>query len=59
MHCMLDVGSYCVNVARWLIGSELYSVQSKISYSLESVDFSTSAILVIPIKCNEPLTPSH
>ncbi len=59
MHCMLDVGSFCANIARWLISSKLYSVQSKISYSLESVDFSTSAILVILIKCDETLTPSH
>jgi len=42
---LLDVGSYCVNAARWLIGSEPDSIQSVTSYSQKLVDFSTSAIL--------------
>ncbi len=42
---LLDVGSYCVNAARWLIGSEPDSIQSVISYSHKTVDFGTSAIL--------------
>jgi D-xylose 1-dehydrogenase (NADP+, D-xylono-1,5-lactone-forming) len=42
---LLDVGSYCINAARWLIGSEPDSAQSVISYSQETTDLSTSAIL--------------
>jgi D-xylose 1-dehydrogenase (NADP+, D-xylono-1,5-lactone-forming) len=42
---LLDVGSYCVNAARWLIGSEPDSAQSVISYNQEAADLSTSAIL--------------
>ncbi len=42
---LLDVGSYCVNAARWLIGSEPDSAQSVTSYSQETMDLSTSAIL--------------
>src|SRR6266849_4004377 len=42
---LLDVGSYCVNAARWLIGSEPVSSQTMISYSPESIDLNTSAIL--------------
>ena len=42
---LLDVGSYCVNAARWLIGSEPDSAQSTISYSHEATDISTSAVL--------------
>jgi len=42
---LLDVGSYCINAARWLIGSEPDSAQSVISYSLKATDLSTSAIL--------------
>ncbi len=42
---LLDVGSYCLNAARWLIGSEPDSIQSVISYSQKTVDFGTSAIL--------------
>lgn len=42
---LLDVGSYCINAARWLIGSEPDSAQAVISYSLEATDLSTSAIL--------------
>jgi xylose dehydrogenase (NAD/NADP) len=42
---LLDVGSYCVNAARWLIGSEPLSSQVTISYNQESIDLNTSAIL--------------
>jgi len=42
---ILDVGSYCVNAARWLIGSEPVSVRAVNSYNRESIDLSTSAIL--------------
>ena len=42
---LLDVGSYCVNAARWLIGSEPVSSQAISSYSHESIDLNTSAIL--------------
>src|SRR6266487_1929286 len=41
---LLDVGSYCINAARWLIGSEPDSAQSVISYNQNSIDLSTSAI---------------
>jgi predicted dehydrogenase len=41
---LLDVGSYCVNAARWLIGAEPQAIQG-ISYSRNGVDLSTSAIL--------------
>ena len=42
---ILDVGSYCVNAARWLIDSEPVSSQEIISYNQESIDLNTSAIL--------------
>jgi xylose dehydrogenase (NAD/NADP) len=42
---LLDVGSYCVNAARWLIGSEPQQMQAVISYSHERIDISASAIL--------------
>ena len=42
---LLDVGSYCVNAARVLIGSEPESSQVIISYHQNSIDLSTSAIL--------------
>ncbi len=42
---LLDVGSYCVNAARWLIGSEPVSSQVVSSYNQESIDVSTNAIL--------------
>ncbi len=42
---LLDVGSYCINAARWLIGSEPDSAQSVISYSHEATDLSTSSLL--------------
>ncbi|HYX51160.1 MAG TPA: Gfo/Idh/MocA family oxidoreductase, partial [Ktedonobacteraceae bacterium] len=42
---LLDVGSYCVNAARWLIGSEPVSSQAVSSYDQNSIDLNTSAIL--------------
>jgi predicted dehydrogenase len=42
---LLDVGSYCVNAARWLIGTEPDTVKAVVSYSQETTDLSTSAIL--------------
>ena len=42
---LLDIGSYCINAARWLIGSEPDSSHAVISYSHESIDLSTSAVL--------------
>ena len=42
---LLDIGSYCVNAARWLIGSEPDSSHAVISYSHESIDLNTSAVL--------------
>ena len=42
---LLDIGSYCVNSARWLIGSEPDSSKAVISYSHETIDLNTSAVL--------------
>jgi D-xylose 1-dehydrogenase (NADP+, D-xylono-1,5-lactone-forming) len=42
---LLDVGSYCVNAARWLIGSEPISLQAVSSFNRASIDLSTSAML--------------
>lgn len=42
---LLDVGSYCVNAARWLIGMEPVSALSEISYSHDTLDVAASAIL--------------
>ena len=42
---LLDIGSYCVNAARWLIGSEPDSSHAVISYSHKSIDLNTSAVL--------------
>ncbi len=42
---LLDIGSYCVNSARWLIGSEPEVSQVSISYSHETIDLNTSAVL--------------
>jgi predicted dehydrogenase len=42
---LLDVGSYCVNAARWLTGSEPVSSQALTSYNQASIDLNTSAIL--------------
>ena len=44
---LLDIGSYCVNAARWLIGSEPQSVLANTSYSHE-IDITTGAILCFP-----------
>ena len=41
---LLDIGSYCVNAARWLIGSEPAEVQASISYS-HGIDIAANAIL--------------
>lgn len=41
---LLDIGSYCVNAARWLIGSEPLNVQAETSYS-HGIDVSTSAVI--------------
>ena len=41
---LLDVGSYCVNAARWLIGSEPQDIQAHIAYR-RKLDVSTSAML--------------
>lgn len=41
---LLDVGSYCVNAARWLIGSEPQDVQG-FSYSQNNMDIATNAVL--------------
>jgi xylose dehydrogenase (NAD/NADP) len=42
---LLDIGSYCVNSARWLIGSEPDSSKAVISYCHETIDLNTSAVL--------------
>jgi xylose dehydrogenase (NAD/NADP) len=42
---LLDVGCYCVNAARWLIGSEPESSRAIISYNQESIDLNINAIL--------------
>lgn len=42
---LLDVGSYCVNAARWLSGSEPTATCSVLSYSHDAIDLSASAIL--------------
>jgi xylose dehydrogenase (NAD/NADP) len=42
---LLDVGSYCVNSARWLIGSEPEFSHVVTSYNHETIDLYTSAIL--------------
>ena len=41
---LLDVGSYCINAARWLIGAEPQTIQAYVSYS-RKLDVSTSALL--------------
>ncbi len=41
---LLDVGSYCVNAARWLIGAEPEDIRAYTSYS-QDIDISTSAVL--------------
>jgi D-xylose 1-dehydrogenase (NADP+, D-xylono-1,5-lactone-forming) len=42
---LLDIGCYCVNAARWFVGSEPDSSQAVISYSHESIDLNASAVL--------------
>jgi D-xylose 1-dehydrogenase (NADP+, D-xylono-1,5-lactone-forming) len=42
---LLDIGSYCVNAARWLSGSEPACVRASVSYSHNAIDVSSSAIL--------------
>lgn len=42
---LLDAGSYCVNAARWLSGSEPTAIHPVFSYSHNDVDRSASAIL--------------
>jgi len=42
---VLDVGSYCVNAARWLAGSEPTAIHPLFSYSHDAIDLSSSAIL--------------
>ena len=42
---LLDIGSYCVNAARWLVGSEPTAVRQVSSYSHDALDLSSSAIL--------------
>lgn len=42
---LLDVGSYCVNAARWLIGSEPDACKSVISSKNDSIDLSVSSVL--------------
>lgn len=42
---LLDIGSYCVNAARWLTGSEPTAIRPVFSHSQNAIDVSTSAIL--------------
>ncbi|HEU0002906.1 MAG TPA: Gfo/Idh/MocA family oxidoreductase [Ktedonobacteraceae bacterium] len=42
---LLDVGSYCVNAARWLSDSEPTAIHPVFSYSQNNIDLSASAIL--------------
>ena len=42
---LLDIGSYCVNAARWLVGSEPTAIHPVFSYSHNAIDLTTSAIL--------------
>jgi D-xylose 1-dehydrogenase (NADP+, D-xylono-1,5-lactone-forming) len=42
---LLDVGSYCINAARWLAGSEPTAIHPLFSYSHNAIDLSSSAIL--------------
>lgn len=48
---LLDIGSYCVNAARWLTGREPFAAQAVISYSLNNVDMSASAVLQFEEQC--------
>lgn len=42
---LLDVGSYCVNAARWLSDCEPMAIRPVFSYSHNAIDLSASAIL--------------
>jgi len=43
---LLDTGSYCVNAARWLIGSEPLHILAETTYNQETkIDMNTSAVL--------------
>jgi D-xylose 1-dehydrogenase (NADP+, D-xylono-1,5-lactone-forming) len=42
---LLDIGSYCVNAARWLVDSEPELSQAVISYNNQSIDLMVSAVL--------------
>ncbi len=42
---LLDVGSYCVNSARWLSDSEPTATHPVFSYSQDAIDLSASALL--------------
>lgn len=42
---LLDIGSYCVNAARWLVGSEPTAIHPAFSYSQNTLDLSASAVL--------------
>ncbi|HLX58086.1 MAG TPA: Gfo/Idh/MocA family oxidoreductase [Ktedonobacteraceae bacterium] len=42
---LLDIGSYCVNAARWLTGSEPTSIYPGYSYSHNALDLAASAVL--------------
>ncbi len=51
---LLDIGSYCVNAARWLSGSEPTAIHPLSSYSQNTIDLSHSAILEFG-----PQLPAH
>ena len=42
---LLDVGSYCVNASRWLVGTEPTAIHPVFSYSQNNLNLSTSAML--------------
>lgn len=42
---LLDIGSYCVNAARWLADSEPTSIHPGCSYSHNALDLAASAVL--------------
>src|SRR5712692_619492 len=42
---VLDVGSYCVNAARWLVGGEPRRVRAEVVYGEGGIDVSAGAIL--------------
>lgn len=55
---LLDIGSYCVNAARWLIGSEPLSMQAVSSFNQECIDLSTSALLHFHAEVNAHMQSS-